>query len=139
MSSVPLVDSLVLGDSPHLVAHVCAGCGAKFTERRNGCASCGGTEFSRVALPVTGTVRTYSIVYQAPPGVPAPYISCVVDLDDGTRMRSTLREVEADPAAISTEPLSGLAVKLVTFSAGTDSDGTEALGFAFAPLTGASR
>ena len=42
---IPLVDYLVLGDNPHLVAHECTGCGARFFDRRNACASCGNTEF----------------------------------------------------------------------------------------------
>ena len=37
---VPLVDYLVLGDSPHLVASECVACGARYFDRRNACASC---------------------------------------------------------------------------------------------------
>ena len=36
---VPLVDYLVLGDDPHLVANECTACGARFFDRRNACAS----------------------------------------------------------------------------------------------------
>ena len=42
---IPLVDYLVLGDPPHLVAHECTTCGARYFGRRNACASCFGTEF----------------------------------------------------------------------------------------------
>ena len=43
---IPLVDYLVLDDGgPYLVAHECGGCGARFFDRRNACAGCGGTEF----------------------------------------------------------------------------------------------
>ena len=32
---IPLVDYLVLGDRPHLVANQCTACGARFFDRRN--------------------------------------------------------------------------------------------------------
>ena len=48
---IPLVDYLVLGDDPHLVANECTACGARFFDRRNACASCGGTEFATVDVP----------------------------------------------------------------------------------------
>ena len=32
---VPLVDYLVLGDSPHLVANQCDACGARYFDHRN--------------------------------------------------------------------------------------------------------
>ena len=35
---IPLVDYLVLGDEPHLVANECTSCGARFFDRRNACA-----------------------------------------------------------------------------------------------------
>ena len=37
---IPLVDYLVLGDDPHLVANECTSCGARFFDRRNACADC---------------------------------------------------------------------------------------------------
>ena len=43
---IPLVDYLVLGDQPHLVAQECDHCGARFFDRRNACASCGRREFA---------------------------------------------------------------------------------------------
>ena len=32
---IPLVDYLMLGDEPHLVANECTGCGARYFDRRN--------------------------------------------------------------------------------------------------------
>ena len=51
---VPLVDYLVLGGSPHLRAHECTACGARYFDRRNGCASCFGTEFRDVDVAPRG-------------------------------------------------------------------------------------
>ena len=48
---IPLVDYLALGDEPHLVAHQCTSCGARFFDRRNACASCGGDTFESSTCP----------------------------------------------------------------------------------------
>ncbi len=79
---IPLVDYLVLGDEPHLVANECAACGAKFFDRRNACASCSGTEFRTIDVPTEGTLRTYTIVAFAAPGIPTPFVAGVVDCGD---------------------------------------------------------
>ena len=54
---IPLVDYLVLGDDPHLVANECTACGARFFDRRNACAACFGTEFKQVAVATEGEVQ----------------------------------------------------------------------------------
>ena len=59
---IPLVDYLVLGDDPHLVAHECKRCGARYFDRRNACASCEADEFANVDVPTTGEVRAFTIV-----------------------------------------------------------------------------
>lgn len=46
-TQIPFVEYLVLADGePHLVAHQCTACGARFFDRRNACAGCSGTEFT---------------------------------------------------------------------------------------------
>ena len=126
--AVPLVDYLVLGESPHLVANECTGCGARYFDRRNACAKCFGTEFAKVDLPTEGTVQTYTIVAFAAPGIPVPFVSAVIDLD-GTPVRANVVNVEPVPENV---PL-GLPVRLTTFPIGTDDHGTEAIGFGFEP------
>ena len=59
---IPLVDYLVLGDDPHLVANECTACGARFFDRRNACANCSGTDFKQVDVATTGELRTFTIV-----------------------------------------------------------------------------
>jgi uncharacterized OB-fold protein len=126
-----MVDYLVLdGNSAYLVANGCRDCGALFFDRRNACASCGGREFSPRPLATTGTVRTFTIVHRAAPKVPAPYISAVVELDGGGVIKANLHGLECDPDRV---PLGGR-VRLMTFVAGTDDDGTEAIAFGFEPL-----
>jgi uncharacterized protein len=127
---IPLVDYLVLGDEPHLVANECTGCGARFFDRRNACASCSGTEFRRVDIPTEGVVRTFTIVTFAAPGIDVPFVAAVVDCD-GTSVSANVINTPPDPEHIST----GMKVRLATYSMGTDEEGTEAVGFGFEPIT----
>jgi uncharacterized OB-fold protein len=124
------VDYLVLDDGePHLVAKECVGCGALYFDRRNACARCGATGFGAKSLARSGTVRTFTVVKRAAAGVPVPYVSAVVDLDDGGVVKANLLEIEPDPAKVHP----GMRVSMSTFTAATDDDGTEAIAFGFAP------
>jgi uncharacterized OB-fold protein len=127
---IPMVGYLALDDGePHLVASECSSCGALYFDRRNACASCGGTAFGSRKLGTSGVLRSFTIVHRAAPGVPTPYVSTTVDLDGGGSVKANLLEVEPDPAKVSL----GMRVHMTTFVAGTDDDGTEAIAFGFAP------
>jgi uncharacterized OB-fold protein len=129
VTRIPLVEYLVLEGDPHLIAHQCDRCGARFFDRREACAACSGTAFHPVDIPREGTVRTFTIVALAAPGVPVPYTAVVVDCG-GTSVRGNLVNVPADPAHVSL----GLRVRLTTVPAGVDSAGVEAVGFGFEPV-----
>jgi uncharacterized protein len=128
---IPLVDYLVLGDRPHLVAHECTSCGARFFDRRNACASCGRTDFAPVDIPTEGEVRAFTIVAFAAPGIPTPFVAAMVDCG-GTSVRANLVNVPPDPEHVSL----GMRVRLATEVVGTDDEGTEAIGFGFEPREG---
>ena len=129
-AQIPLVDYLVLGDAPHLVAHECTSCGARFFDRRNACASCSGTSFKDVSVATTGEVRAFTIVAFAAPGVPVPFVAAVVDCD-GTSVRGNLVNVPPDPEHVEL----GMKVRLTTVPIGTDEQGTEAIGYGFEPIS----
>ena len=128
-AQIPLVDYLVLGDDPHLEAHECTSCGARYFDHRIACASCEGTEFSEVRLPVEGVLKAFTIVSMAAPGIPVPFAAGVIDLG-GTSARGNVINTEPDPRHIQV----GMKVRLATFSLGEDSAGTEAIGFGFEPV-----
>jgi uncharacterized protein len=128
---IPLVDYLVLGDAPHLVANECTACGARFFDRRNACANCGLDEFTKADIATTGEVKAFTIVAFAAPGVPVPYVAALVDCG-GTSVRANLINVEPDPEHVTL----GMKVRLATQVVGTDSEDTEAIGFGFEPLGG---
>jgi uncharacterized OB-fold protein len=126
---VPLVNYLVLGDDPHLRAHECTQCGARFFDRRNACASCFGTSFKDVDITTEGELRAFTIVSLAAPGIPVPYVAAVVDCD-GTSVRGNVINTEPDADHVKL----GMKVKLATYVVGTDDNGTEAIGFGFEPV-----
>jgi len=127
-STIPLVEYLTLGDDPHLVAHECVNCGARYFDRRNACAGCSGTEFKPFAVAKEGTVRSYTIVSFAAPGVDVPFVAALVDCD-GTSVKANIVNTPPDPEHISL----GMKVRLTTFPLGADGSGTEAIGFGFEP------
>jgi len=131
VSQVPLVDYLVLGDHPHLVAHECTNCGARYFDRRNACAGCFGTEFRDVDVATDGELRAFTIVSMAAPGIPVPFVAGVIDCD-GTSVRANVVNTPPDPEHVTL----GMKVRLTTVPVGTDSEGTEAVGFGFEPVEG---
>lgn len=128
MTQIPLVDYLTLGESPHLVANECASCGARYFDRRNACANCFETEFKKAVVATEGTVRAFTIVTFAAPGVPVPFVAAIVDCA-GTSVRANLINVEPTPEKVSL----GMKVRLATYSLGPDDNGNEAIGFGFEP------
>ncbi|MBW2420074.1 MAG: OB-fold domain-containing protein [Deltaproteobacteria bacterium] len=125
---IPFVDYLVLGDDPHLVVNQCSACGARFFDRRNACGCCSGTEFEKARVTTDGELRSFTIVAFAAPGVPVPYVAGIVDCD-GTTVRSNIVNVEPDAEHVKL----GMPVRLTTLVVGSDSEGVEAVNFAYEP------
>jgi uncharacterized OB-fold protein len=129
-NQISMVEYLVLDGEPHLIATVCKECGATYWDRRNACAKCGKSDFSTKDMGSEGELVSFSIVHRAAPNVPTPYVSAVVHLDGGGAVKANLVDVEPDPEQVKL----GMRLKLKTFVAGTDDDGTEAVAFGYAPV-----
>lgn len=128
---VPIVDYLVLDDgAAHLVANRCDNCGALYFDRRNACAKCGGRSFSKQRLADDGTVRSFTIVHRAAPGVPTPYVSAIVDLSGGGVVKANLLNIEPSPDEVRF----GMKVRLTTTVAAVDDEETEAVQFGYEPV-----
>jgi uncharacterized OB-fold protein len=127
---VPIVEYLALEPEPHLVANECTQCGARFFDRRNACASCENDQWKQVDIATTGEVKAFTIVGMASPGIPVPFVAAIVDCD-GTSVRGNLLDVEPDDQHVTL----GMKVELTTNIVGTDSEGTEAVGFGFRPIS----
>jgi uncharacterized OB-fold protein len=129
-TTIPIVDYLVLDDGdPYLVANEAVESGALYFDRRNADAKSGTTEFRRKRVADTGTVRTFTIVHRAAPGVPTPYVSVVVNLDGGGVVKANLLNVDPSPDAVKV----GMKVRMTTYAVGKDDDGVEAIAFAYEP------
>lgn len=126
---VPLVSYLQLGSRPHLVANECTNCGARFFDRRNACANCGLREFRSVRVDNGAKLKAFTIVHRAAPGIPAPYVSAIVETTDGTTVRSNVVNCEPDPEVVQL----GMELKLTTYPIGSDDEGTEAVAFGYRP------
>jgi uncharacterized OB-fold protein len=128
---VPIVDYLILDPRPHLRAHECVSCKARFFGRRNACAHCSGTEFTDADVPTEGVLRTYTIVSYAPPPARVPFVAAIVDCG-GTSVQGTLLNITAAPENVTL----GMPLRLATYSLGQDAAGVEAIGYGFEPADG---
>jgi len=131
---LPAVDYLKIPEDgePYLEGYKCGSCGATFLGERLVCSKCGTRDqMSAVTLPNHGKLYTYSIVYRSFPGIEVPYISAVVDLDDGTAIKGNLINVEPDPEKIEFD----LPVDVVFDDAigRKDRDGNSYLAYFFQP------
>jgi uncharacterized protein len=126
---VPYVSYLSLDGDPHLVANECSSCGALFFDRRNACANCGARDFGARGLANEGVLRAFTIVHRASPGVEVPYVSGIIDLDGGGVVKANIVGIDPAPRNLSL----GMKVKLTTFPIGTDTEGTQAVAFAYEP------
>ncbi len=131
---LPAVDFLKTpeGGEPYLEGHKCGNCGATFLGARTVCSKCGARDqMSAVTLPTSGSLYSYCIVHRSYPGIEVPYISAVVDLDDGTAIKGNLINIEPDPEKIEF----GMPVEVVFGDAlgRKDKEGNSYLAYFFQP------
>ena len=122
---LPVVPYLKIPEDgdPYLEGHKCGACGATFLGERTVCST----------LPTKGSLYAYSIVHRSFPGIEVPYVSAVVDLEDGTAIKGNLINVEPDPEKIEF----GMPVEVVFDDAlgRKDKDGNSYLSYFFQPAS----
>ncbi len=133
---LPVVPYLKIPEDgePYLEGHKCGACGATFLGERSVCSKCGARDqMSAVKLPNRGELYSFSIVYRSFPGIDVPYISAIVDLEDGTAIKGNLINVEPDPEKIEF----GMPVEVVFDDAlgRKDKDGNSYLSYFFQPAS----
>ena len=131
---LPAVSYLKLPEDgdPYLEGHKCGSCGATFLGERTVCSKCSARDqMSAVTLPTTGNLYSYSIVHWSFPGIDVPYISAIVDLDDGTAIKGNLINIDPDPEKIEF----GMPVEVVFDDAlgRKDRDGNSYIAYFFQP------
>jgi uncharacterized OB-fold protein len=110
--------------SAYLEGSKCRACGARFVGARENCARCGVRGFmERYALSEYGRLYNYTIVYRSYPGISVPFVSAVVDLDDGTSVKGNLLGVEPAASVLTF----GMPVKMVF--RGAETANADALGY----------
>ena len=109
----------------------CVACLAAFPEATMACRACAErTPPAPFRASEQGALYSWSVVQRSYPGVAVPFVSAIVDLDDGLTLKGTLREV--DPGSLK----SGMPVRLVMDDAGgaKDKDGAAYAGFHFVAM-----
>ena len=133
---LPVVEYLKIPDDgePYLEGHKCGNCGAVFLGPRTVCSKCGARDkMTTQKLSNQGKLYSYSIVHRSFPGIEVPYVSAVVDLDDGVAIKGNLIDVEPDPEKIQFD----MPVEVVFDDAlgRKDRDGNSYLSYFFKPAS----
>ncbi|GAB4336165.1 MAG: hypothetical protein Kow0010_23910 [Dehalococcoidia bacterium] len=91
-----------LGEPARLLANRCRACGETFFPRRVFCAACTSGDMEDVLLGSTGTVQTFTIVRQQPPGsaMTPPYAIVNVAVDRGPTVQTVTPGAHLDGLAI---------------------------------------
>lgn len=109
----PAASYIVLPDDgpPHLSFLRCRSCGAQFLEsERLACGKCASRDGFDAHVPGDhGTLHSYSIVHRGFPGVAVPFVSAIVDIDDGPTLKGNLRGLTIDAETIT----AGMRVRIV--------------------------
>lgn len=132
----PAANYIVLPEHgrPHLSFLRCRACGAQFLEaERLACGRCAARDGFDAHVPGDhGTLHSFSIVYRGFPGVTVPFVSAIVDLDDGPTLKGNLRGLTIAPEAIA----AGMRVKVVFDDAlgRTDAAGNSYISHFFEPV-----
>ena len=107
----------------------CKGCGAKFLGERIACGNCGATDkFQEVKYGSDGQIYVFSVVHQSVPGIEAPYVAAIIDLDDGISVRANVYGL--DPLKPSKEWF-GKRVKMYAEKVATDREGNDVVAAKF--------
>lgn len=117
-------------DPPSLLGSRCGSCGQMAYPAWRFCPACASAEEpDQVNLSTSGTVYSYTVVRQAPPGVEVPYVLAYVDLPEGVRVMAQIPSRHLDEVEI------GMPVQLALKKVGEGEDGTELIGYEFRPTT----
>jgi uncharacterized OB-fold protein len=111
--------------TPYLLGSRCGECGTVFLGVRENCGRCcARRQMQAVRLAVRGRLYSYTIVYRSYPGIRVPFISAIVDLDEGGTIKGNLVDIEPSPQKLAY----GMPVSVV-FRGAECALGEEAVGY----------
>lgn len=133
MNVRPWAENLIQMEPPGLIGSGCNYCDRRTFPAREVCPRCHAVDGQQIiTLSTRGTLFSYTVIRQAPPGVEVPYVLGYVDLpDDDVRVLSKIGDVDPDNLALGLE----LTVELSEF--GRDEEGVR-MGWQFIPATKAA-
>jgi len=116
-----------LHELPRLIGVRCPACGARFATPRVICLQCEHRGLERCTLSPTGTVWTFTIVHQQPPGsvMQVPYAIAQVELDDGPIVASTIVDTPLESVRV------GLPVEMTLHTVRRNEEGNDVVAHAF--------
>lgn len=119
--------------TPFIEAHRCRACKVTVAEPRLACPACTARDgFEVVRAKDTGTLRAYSIVKRSYPGIQTPFVSAIVDIDDGPTLKANLVGAGFEPDAIS--PHMKVRLQFNDALGRKDKEGRAYVGYQFEPL-----
>ncbi|MEY4159935.1 MAG: hypothetical protein RLZZ136_556 [Pseudomonadota bacterium] len=106
----------------------CDDCGAILIDAGMACRRCGNRQpLKPFRAQPQGKVYSWTVVHRSYPGIAVPFVSAIVDLEDGLSLKGTLRDIDPDTVQ------AGMPVRLIIDNAGgaCDKDGNPYVGFHF--------
>src|SRR4051812_49100064 len=98
--AMPFIRFDVRGE-PFIEGRRCRACAAVMVDERLACPACGGRAgFDLFRGAREGKLYAWSIVRRSYPGVPVPFVSAIVDLEDGLSLKGNLIGIDAEPEAL---------------------------------------
>jgi uncharacterized protein len=111
--------------APYLLGSRCGECAAVFLGVRENCGRCcARRRMQPLRLAARGRLYSYTIVYRSYPGIRVPFISAIVDLEEGGTIKGNLVDVAPSPEKLAY----GMPVKVV-FRGAQCALGEEAAGY----------
>ena len=133
---LPVVDYLIIPEEgePYLEGHKCSNCSSIFLGERKVCSNCSSRDqMEKIELGNKGKLYSYCIVHRSFPGIDVPYISAIVDLDNGGTLKGNLIDCEPNPDKIEFD----MPVEVVFDDAlgRKDADGNSYISYFFKPIS----
>ncbi len=120
------------GGRPYIEGKRCRSCAAVMTSEPLACPACGAREgYDSFRAAETGVLHAYSIVARSYPGVATPFVSAIVDLDDGLTLKGNLINIPPTPETIT--PGMKLRVTFDDALGRTDKEGGSYIAYFFEP------
>ncbi|WP_236791873.1 Zn-ribbon domain-containing OB-fold protein [Amycolatopsis sp. GM8] len=122
----PFREGLLKLAPPRLLGSRCDRCATVSFPAREFCPGCRAVDaIAETELSPAGSVYSFTVVRQAPPGIAVPYVLAYVDLPEGVRVLAQVSGVAPEEVTI------GLPVHLELTAFDQDAEGADLVGYRF--------